>query len=715
MERRPDIWIGALGVTAIAYDMMGTYNIVSSIPSLDAALPVAAAPYLCGPVLSILLIAPHIKVPWGPRGLIALNTFASGVLVFLGTLLTLYRDGLFSVEASHMSTAVLLFFIFSFMASGLLALGMHSSLRARDHASKPPFMCGCFPFKRHEVEESHPAHSATVLSEMLVLQGLSPREVAAVAGIYGGSSSFQIAEDLGVKPPTVRTYLQRAYKKLGISSAEELQKAIANLVPTIECAGQREDEGLNARGWERARVAVRYRRLAWAHGSFAVSLLLSLLVPCGENAIPLPTCAMSAFLLGSAAIAVGMRFQHRLSIISIAVCSGALVAYVVARSSEVLWAPHLGSNWPCAALLLFACLCTISRWLSAVDRVSARGPEKTVDFFVRAAMLLIVPLLWILSNVTPMWWMLTVLLEMVVLGALEYHLIASRSVVDCSVVSCRSMNEGGARRYDFSIPHAVFAACGVVLGFLWIDLLFPGAVYPFSEYEVPIVVPLVLSAVLAIAAKENHGLQWLVPASAFFSLIVLWFVPLVSGWMTAGSTATALAVHMALLAIQLDSCFRRRACTSLATGVTFGLCMGYYLVAFNRATSEAALLGLFPAHGAVELTFRTFLFGGLSFGASVALLYFAYCSIHDGHRDVSPETFDAIHAYLYGRGLSQLQTEVVILIMMGSTGPSIAQALSYSLGSVNHARREAYRLLGVHDARSLKELIKRDVPAAQDL
>lgn len=185
--------------------------------------------------------------------------------------------------------------------------------------------------------------------------------------------------------------------------------------------------------------------------------------------------------------------------------------------------------------------------------------------------------------------------------------------------------------------------------------------------------------------------------------------------MTAGATAAALAVHMVLLAIQLDSCFRRRACTSLATGVTLGLCMGYYLVAFNRAASEAALLGLFPAHGAVEITFRTFLFGGLSFGASVALLYFAYCSIRDGHRDVSPETFDAIRAYLYGRGLSQLQTEVAILIMTGSTGPSIAQALSYSLGSVNHARREAYRLLDIHDARSLMELIKRDVPAAQDL
>lgn len=715
MKRRLDILVGAIGIIALSYDTVCSFGIVSAVSPVDTAWLVAVSPYLGGPLLSILLIAPRIKAPRAPRRLMLLNTFSSGVLVLLGTLPTLCRHGLLPVKASHMSTAVLLFYVCSFLSSGLFASGLWFSLGARGHTSRLALMYKRFSCRRHEVEEPNPIASVTVLSDMLLLQGLSPREAAAVAGIYRGSSSFQIAEDLGVKPPTVRTYLQRAYKKLGISSAEELQKAIANLVPTIEYAGQSEDEGLNAPGCERARVAVRYRRLAWAHGSFAVSLLLSLLVPCGENAIPLPTCAMSAFLLGSAAITVGMHFQHRLGIISIAVCSGALVAYIAARSSEVLWASYLGSNWPCAALLLFACFCTISRWLSALDRVSSRGPEKTVDFFVRAAMLLIVPVLWILSNVTPMWWMLTVLFETVVLGVLEYRLIASRPVADCSVASCQSMNEGGARKYDFSIPHAVFAACGIVLGFLWIDLLFPGAVYSFSEYEVPIVVPLVFAAVLAIAANENQGLQWLVPTSAFFSLILLWFIPLVSGWMTAGATAAAFVAHIVLIAIQRDSCLRRRACASLATGVTLGLCIGCYLVAFNRFSSEAALSGLFPAHGASELTFRTFLFGGLSFGASVVLLYCAYCSIHDGHRDMAPEMRDAIRAYLYGRGLSKLQTEVVILIMAGSTGPSIARDLSYSLGSVNHARREAYRLLDVHEVKSLKDLIRRDVPAAQDL
>lgn len=715
MKRRLDILVGALGIIALGYDTVCSYGIVSAVSSVDTAWLVAVSPYLGGPLLSIFLIAPRIKAPRAPRRLMLLNTFSSGVLVLLGTLLTLCGHGLLPVKASHMSTAVLLFYVCSFLSSGLFASGLWFSLEARGHTSRLALMYKRFSCKRHEVEEPNPIDSVTVLSDMLLLQGLSPREAAVVASVYGGGSSFQIAEDLGVKPPTVRTYLQRAYKKLGISSAEELQKVISDLTLAAGYAVRNEGTDSNAHGSRRTLETARCRRLVWAHGCFAASLLLSLLVECGHGAISLPACAMPALLFGSAAIAVGIRLQRHLSVTSIVVCSGVLTVYVAARLREIPWITFFGSSWPNAVLLLFASLCTLSRWLSAADVISPLGPENARESLARAVSLLAIPALWILSNATPMCWMFTVLLEMAVLGVIEHRLIALRATADPSVVGCRSVNEGGARRYDFSIPHAVFVASGVVLGFLWIDLLTPGAVYPFSEYEVPIVVPLVFAAVLAIAANENQGLQWLVPTSAFFSLILLWFIPLVSGWMTAGATAAAFVVHIVLIAIQRDSCLRRRACASLATGVTLGLCIGCYLVAFNRFSSEAALSGLFPAHGASELTFRTFLFGGLSFGASVVLLYCVYCSIHDGHRDMAPEMRDAIRAYLYGRGLSKLQTEVVILIMAGSTGPSIARNLSYSLGSVNHARREAYRLLDVHEVKSLKDLIRRDVPAAQDL
>ena len=52
--------------------------------------------------------------------------------------------------------------------------------------------------------------------------GLSPRESSVVRSVFDGASEKAIAEQLGLSPHTVHTYLWRIYRKLHVRSREEL-------------------------------------------------------------------------------------------------------------------------------------------------------------------------------------------------------------------------------------------------------------------------------------------------------------------------------------------------------------------------------------------------------------------------------------------------------------------------------------------------------------
>lgn len=58
---------------------------------------------------------------------------------------------------------------------------------------------------------------------------LTEREAASLRGLLSGQTSKDIAETLNLKPSTVRAYLQRAYKKVGVRNAEEAKDAYRRL------------------------------------------------------------------------------------------------------------------------------------------------------------------------------------------------------------------------------------------------------------------------------------------------------------------------------------------------------------------------------------------------------------------------------------------------------------------------------------------------------
>ena len=68
-----------------------------------------------------------------------------------------------------------------------------------------------------------------------------------------------------------------------------------------------------------------------------------------------------------------------------------------------------------------------------------------------------------------------------------------------------------------------------------------------------------------------------------------------------------------------------------------------------------------------------------------------------------------IEAYLKARGLSNLQCQVLLGIVNNQTGREISRELGYSLGSINTARNEGYRLLGVHSKAQLIDCVVRGI------
>lgn len=51
---------------------------------------------------------------------------------------------------------------------------------------------------------------------------LAPRELQVVQGVFDDLKEIAIADDLGISPHTVHTYLERVYRKLRVGSRVEL-------------------------------------------------------------------------------------------------------------------------------------------------------------------------------------------------------------------------------------------------------------------------------------------------------------------------------------------------------------------------------------------------------------------------------------------------------------------------------------------------------------
>jgi DNA-binding CsgD family transcriptional regulator len=80
-----------------------------------------------------------------------------------------------------------------------------------------------------------PDHAAgTGLAQAAAMLGLSPQETQVAIRLADGADPVEIAADLGLRPPTVRTYLAAIYRKTGTSRQSELVARLARLGGFLE-------------------------------------------------------------------------------------------------------------------------------------------------------------------------------------------------------------------------------------------------------------------------------------------------------------------------------------------------------------------------------------------------------------------------------------------------------------------------------------------------
>lgn len=72
--------------------------------------------------------------------------------------------------------------------------------------------------------------SIPLSTESLESLGLTNREAELLLGIAQGQTNKQLAENLSISPLTLKTHMQRLYRKLGVKSrAEALSRALGLL------------------------------------------------------------------------------------------------------------------------------------------------------------------------------------------------------------------------------------------------------------------------------------------------------------------------------------------------------------------------------------------------------------------------------------------------------------------------------------------------------
>jgi DNA-binding CsgD family transcriptional regulator len=140
--------------------------------------------------------------------------------------------------------------------------------------------------------------------------------------------------------------------------------------------------------------------------------------------------------------------------------------------------------------------------------------------------------------------------------------------------------------------------------------------------------------------------------------------------------------------------------------VAVGTGTGVYLV--NAAGSQTAMLGSVSARTIFSVM-------GWIVGVVLCVLVIG-ALLHETCRRREAElactdrmSSERIRGYLVGKGLGQLQADVTMLCIEGVGVSEIARRLNFARGTVDRARHDAFRVLGVCNRMQLLQKIREDI------
>ncbi len=494
-------------------------------------------------------------------------------------------------------------------------------------------------------------------SRLVELFALSDREAQALVLKIEGLTSEESAEKMGVKPPTVRTYLQRAYKKIGLQDTDDIVQELRNSylsVPSDLKSAEGKDENL---------VDLP------SHSFILTSNVRNLL---------------SALLLLSFSLFVGLVLVPHISFFGdtawrVSQLHSLLVGFALALSGGFVFGLRRIGVTP--------------RQAGEIVQASFVSLRHTKKATVVVGVLLV---LFLLSSLISFeLWLGMMLVSFILFIVCSIALHASNNSIDNSSVSVdafdlMSSNVGSLRFGAISI---LFALCGYIFEDAWrpatddftwwIQTAFLVVLLLYLASKVRNICFICISLVLAtlFAVGLACGIRIVLLALIF----AFWVSIVVEGKIDLTSNDFPLYVAIfgltMLLARWLTDAWWDQMSYGYVSAVTHG---GFWLT------------------GAIVPAFE-FLFIVAALGALVYLILSEQTSKKLCDFEIDEES---VSLYFASRGLTPLESDVLVKLVQGKTGPQAAQELHYAVGTINSARWSAYRKLGIHSRDELLRLLE---------
>lgn len=531
---------------------------------------------------------------------------------------------------------------------------------------------------------------------------LTDRERRCIEMALAGMTSAQIADELGIRPATVRSYFVRAYRKLGVPDFS----ALVDQAGRMRQKSPREagdaamvdiEAGVGESGLPFPCLPDRWRSL------FALLLLALVLGDPRLMGVSTSFVVACSIILGVTLFVVAGRCRLPSTTprpLFEGVCIFATIAFHILASG--LWGVHRASLVDHVAL--FACaLIFVPYFLGMIapelvtsescGLVSGVG-SIAVCLVVGGVALLVLSAFSGVREVVFFILLLAVCIDRI--GFLMHF-------VDPCPMDDAASDGVSYLHIDRFLP---FFVLGIVSGISTQAVLHDaGALATDIMLALPLAL-IILSCCLYIRRLSCPD-RWCIVALGEGLLL------LAAGYAFWGSARLGLAYVLLLLWATVISSrgisTRRALVHALMFGIAAGAAIGLmeFEVRFVTLRALDVLQGTLPAPFDIE--FRALILVGMLFFGSIYVLYELLTGpLHDSTA-LKEGDFQRIVSYCEGRGSSPLQGLVIAHIAFGESGRQIADSIGYSIGSINSARTSAYKLLGVHTRAELIDFLRSEL------
>ncbi len=589
--------------------------------------------------------------------------------------------------------------------------------------------------------------TSQAIHEALERLDLAPREYEVARMLLQGKSSSQTAELLGLKPPTVRTYLRRSYAKAGVANASEF---IDKLMPqaAVDDEGDRE-AAPSPHEPDRSTSVIAHAVECLEPYSpelarcTSAGLLILTLAPIFEEQTawglgqPLIYLASIGLVVASlAAMSAASYAREHLSVQGQTLPQAPQSPRAMVANTALAIALALGmfslalyrlqylllnmDSWPLlavaggfsAGLSLIIGYGTPSPSTSPVTNKDAKN-HAVLDIGLK----LMTPMLVLIGITHPVALAATAFFLALVGGSATTICLAMRdrtkpeAALEKELPASRKANATGASQVPDPFDILLLAACfalGSTIEETWrvlTDFSIWGASLPF------IIVALGCSLLVTIKA---NGRKAILPVSAIA------LASAASCMLHSGHVAALIALCLTLV-LTAESMASKTVPQHISTcrqilAFACGLAITCWLV--NRYSditgwNSVALSGI----GGVERVHQFALYLAGTFFCAVdvccalltkhAIDNMAASELSQTASNVDADSIDRrIINFLFAKGMNETQAAVLLEIVHGKTTSAISEYLNYSRGTVNSARLAGYRMLDVHSTSQLISVIR---------